>query len=103
MGDKLERVDIDMSWVGKYKSTNLSGGFVTRGSPTAYMEVPKTMVDDITDLAQGFLYGALYAQGKVLGDVTFHPADHRDYVNHVGEPVYVFETKTHYELETHFS
>lgn len=98
----LISVPLNLSWVGAYKSDTLGKGFVVRGSDKGFMKIPKDQVDNIECIAQGFLYGALYAQGKTLGEVTFYPAEHIDFCNELGKPVYVFETGNHYELETHF-
>lgn len=98
----MKELDLNLDWVGVYQSSTEGKGFVTRGSTTSFMSIPKNQVNNIECVAQGFLYGALYGQGKQLNEVTFYPADTIKDVNTSGKPVYVFELEDHYELETHF-
>ena len=98
----MKGLNLNLNWVGTYQSSSEGKGFVTRGSPTSFMSIPKNQVDNIECVAQGFLYGALYGQGKQLDEVTFYPADTIKDVNTSGKPVYVFDLEDHYELETHF-
>ncbi len=95
-------VELNLSWVGDYKSSVEGKGFTVRGSNSSFYSVGKSLVNNIDCVAQGFLLGALYARGKKLEEVTFYPADTVTDVNTHGKPVYVLEFENHYELETHF-
>lgn len=109
---KLVQIPFDTKWMDDkgyrtlpYKSDVYipNNELIERGSEKAYMKIPMRYVDNIQELAKGFLFGSLYKSGLTLDEVVFFPADTVEHSTEKGEPVYIFVKDDHFELESWFA
>uniref|UniRef100_A0AB39AJB2 Uncharacterized protein n=1 Tax=Vibrio phage P018-4 TaxID=3229728 RepID=A0AB39AJB2_9CAUD len=109
---KLVQIPFDTGWMDDkgyrtlpYKSDVYipNEELTVRGSEKSYMKIPMRYVDNIQELAKGFLFGSLYKSGLTLDEVVFFPADTVKHSTEKGEPVYIFVKDDHFELESWFA
>ena len=109
--NKLVQIPFDTKWMDDkgyrtlpYKSGKYvpSKEIIVRGGINSYINVDIKYIDNIQEFAKGFLFGALYKLGLTLDEVVFLPADHKDFINNNGEPVYIFLKDNTIQLESWF-